>query len=81
VNILLKIIKAIFSIIGIALAGYGLATKNFEFMPFMMFSLGVTMLMEGLMEHKRKPRSFWAYMYIATSLFGFFVSIQGFLLN
>jgi len=54
VNILIKIIRAIFSIITIALAGYGLVTKNFKFMPFMMFSLGVTMLVAGLMELERK---------------------------
>lgn len=78
---LLKIIKAIFSIIGIALAGYSQVTQNFKFVPFMMFSLGVTMLMAGLMELKRKPKSFWGYMNIATSLFVFFVSIQGLFLN
>jgi len=80
-NTLIKTIRAIFSIITLALAGYGLATQNFKFMPFMMFSLGVTMLMAGLMELKRKPKSFWGYMNIAASLFVFFVSIQGFLLN
>jgi len=81
VNMLLKIIRAIFSVIGIILAVYGLATKNFKFMPFMMFSLGVTMLVAGLMELKRRPKSFWGYMNIAASLFVFFVSIQGFFLN
>jgi len=80
-NTLIKTIRVIFSIITLALAGYGLATQNFKFMPFMMFSLGVTMLMAGLMELKRKPKSFWGYMNIAASLFVFFVSIQGFLLN
>jgi len=80
-NTLIKTIRVIFSIITLALAGYGLVTQNFKFMPFMMFSLGVTMLMAGLMGLKRKPKSFWGYMNIAASLFVFFVSIQGFLLN
>ncbi len=78
---MIKIIRVIFSIITIALSGYSLATQNFEFMPFMMFSLGVTMLVTGLTELKRKPKSFWGYMNIAASLFVFFVSIQGFFLN
>jgi len=81
VNILLKIIRAISSVIGIVLAGYGLVTQNFKFMPFMMFSLGITMLVAGLIELKRKPKSFWGYMNIAATLFLFFVSIQGFFLN
>jgi len=68
---LINIIRVIFSIITLALAGYGLATQNFKFMPFMMFSLGVTMLMAGLMELKRKPKSFWGYANIAASLFVF----------
>ena len=78
---MIKIIRAIFSIITILLAGYSLATQNFKFMPFMMFSLGVTMLVAGLIELKRKPKSFWGYMNIAASLFVFFVSIQSFFLN
>lgn len=81
VNVLIKIIRTIFLIITISLAGYGLASQNFEYMPFIMLSLGGTMLVAGLMELKRKPKSFWGYMDIAASLFAFFVSIQGFFLN
>lgn len=75
-NVLLKIIGTFFSIVSIALAGYSLITQNFEFMPYMMFSAGVTMLVAGLNELQRKPKSSWGYMNIAVSLFMFFVSIM-----
>ena len=41
---MLRILRIILSVIVMALAGYSLITKNFQFMSYMMFFLGVLML-------------------------------------
>jgi len=53
----LKILKVILSVIVIALAGYGLITKNFEFMPYMMLFLGVFMFVTGVAELQAKRKT------------------------
>ena len=47
---MLKTLRIILSVIGMALAGYSLITKNFEFMSYMMFFVGVLMLVTGVAE-------------------------------
>ncbi|MFJ7826642.1 DUF3953 domain-containing protein [Psychrobacillus sp. NPDC096623] len=77
----MKIIRILLGIIVIAFASYGLISRKFELMPFMMFFLGAFMLVTGLVELQRDRKRFEGYMFIIVSLFIFFVSIQGFLLN
>ncbi|MBX9953362.1 YczI family protein [Peribacillus simplex] len=50
-------------------------------MPYYMFFLGALILVTGLSELQKDRKGFWGYMNIVISLFIFFVSIQGFLLN
>lgn len=78
---MLKILKVIFSIIVLTLAGYSLITKNFELSSYMIFFLGALMLVTGLAELQKDRKGFWGYMSIIASLFAFFVFIQGFLLK
>lgn len=77
----MKIIRIILGIIVIALSSYSLISRNFELMPFMMLFLGAFMLVSGLSELQKDRKRFEGYMCIIVSLFIFFVSIQGFLLN
>ncbi len=51
---MLKVLGIVLSVIVIALAGYALVTKNFEFMPYMYFFLGVLFLGMGIRELKAK---------------------------
>ncbi|MFY0804774.1 DUF3953 domain-containing protein [Peribacillus frigoritolerans] len=46
-----------------------------------MFSQGELILVTGLSELQKDQKGFWGYMNIVISLFIFFVSIQGFLMN
>lgn len=79
-KILLKILHFVFSVIAISLAAYGLITKNFEFQHYMIFFLGLMMLVMGLQEFK-KERKAYGWLFIIVFLFSLFVSIQGFLLS
>lgn len=74
---ILKILKVILSVIVIALAGYGLITKNFEFMPYMMLFLGVFMLVTGISELQAKKKTS-AIPFILAAAFLFFVAIYTF---
>ncbi|WP_186673914.1 DUF3953 domain-containing protein [Sporosarcina sp. BP05] len=74
---MLKILRVILSVIVIALAGYGLITKNFEFMPYMMFFLGVFILVMGVLELQAK-RTTNAIITILGSAFILFVAIYTF---
>ncbi|WP_042221663.1 DUF3953 domain-containing protein [Oceanobacillus manasiensis] len=75
---MLKILRNILSVITILLAAYGLITGNFEFQPFMILSLGLLMLVIGLIEF-RKGRKNYGWISIFTFFFLLFVSIQTFL--
>ena len=74
-------IRIILAIIVLALSAYQLITENFELMPYSMLFLGAIMLVTGLSEFQKDRKDFWGYMSIGISLFVFFVSIQGFLMN
>ncbi|WP_251037562.1 DUF3953 domain-containing protein [Paenibacillus albidus] len=73
------LLRILFSIISVAVAGYGIISNNFDYQPFMILALGLTMLVMGLQEFKQnKKRQGWLLMIIfALSIF---VSIQGFML-
>ncbi|MDQ7862077.1 DUF3953 domain-containing protein [Peribacillus frigoritolerans] len=77
----MKIVRVILAIIVLALSAYQLITENFELMPYSMLFLGTMMLVTGLAELQKDRKGFWGYMSIVVSLFFFFVSIQGFLIN
>jgi len=60
-----------------ALAGYGLITKDFKFMSFMMFFVGVSMLVTGVAELQAKRKTN-AISSILAAAFLFFVAIYTF---
>ncbi len=76
----MKIVRVILAIFVIVLTGYNRITET-ELMPYYMFFLGALILVTGLSELQKDRKGFWGYMNIVISLFIFFVSIQGFLLN
>ncbi len=78
---MLKVLRIILSIITIGLSGFSLITQDFEYTPYLMLSLGATILVTGLIELQKNRREFWGYMGIVTSLFVFYVAIQGFSLH
>ena len=62
------------------LAGYGSITRSFAVLPYMMFFMGAMLLVIGISEIKRKRKRI-GFISIIVSLFVFYVSMQGFLLN
>ena len=74
---MLKILRIILSVIVMALAGYSLITKNFEFMSYMMFFVGVLMLVTGVAELQAKRKTN-AISSILAAAFLFFVAIYTF---
>ena len=78
---MLKTLRIILSIGVLTLALYGLITKNFEYMPYLMMVLSFSILTTGLIELQKDKKAFWGYMSIGVSGFAFYVSIQGFILR
>jgi len=74
---MLIILRVISSVIVIALAGYGLVTKNFVFLPFMVLFLGVFGLITGVLELKAKRKTSGIISILAAA-FAFFVAIYTF---
>ncbi|WP_461178521.1 YczI family protein [Virgibacillus ainsalahensis] len=72
--------RAISAIITGALAIYGLITGNTDVMPYMMFFMGVMVLVMGISEIKKERRRM-GFISIIVSLFAFYGSMQDFLLN
>ncbi|MBM6384899.1 MULTISPECIES: DUF3953 domain-containing protein [Paenibacillus] len=76
---MLVFLRILFLIVAVAIAGYGLISNNFDFQPFMILALGLSILVMGLQEFKKsKKRQGWLMMIV----FGFalFVSIRGLML-
>lgn len=65
------------AIIVVLISAYGLITGDFTLQPFMMFFLGLLMLILGLKEIQQE-RKITGWFAIVTFLFILFVSIQGF---
>lgn len=77
---MLMFLRILFSIIIVAVAGYGIISNNFDFQPFMILALALNILVMGLQEFQQnKKKQGWLLMII--SAFSLFVSIQGFILN
>ncbi|ULM96409.1 DUF3953 domain-containing protein [Peribacillus frigoritolerans] len=75
----MKIVRIILAIIVLALSAYQLITETFV-MPYLMLIVGAFMLVTGLVE-LQKDRKGGFLGCVVVSLFLFFVSIQGFLMN
>lgn len=78
--LLLKFLQIILSITVISLAGYGLIIKDFQLQAYMMFFLGLTMLVIGLREFQKGQKGN-GRLCIGASIFILFVSISSFLLK
>ena len=74
---MLKILRKVLSIVTLLFIVYGLITQNFEYSPFMMFFLGLTLLVMGL-EEFQKERKMYGWSLVIVFLLLLSVSIQGF---
>ena len=50
-------------------------------MPYLMLIMGILMLLAGFERIRKDKKEFWGYMFVVISLFFFFVSAQGFVVN
>lgn len=74
-------LRIVFAIITLVLAGYGLITGNSGVVStYMMLFMGAMLLVMGISEIKNERKQI-GFISIIVSLFVFYVSIQGFLLN
>ncbi|XXM73119.1 DUF3953 domain-containing protein [Lysinibacillus sphaericus] len=64
----LKIIRIILSVVIITMAGYGLFTDNVWLLPYMLFLMGVMLLVMGL-EEFQKGRKEYGYISVAACIF------------
>ncbi len=78
---LLKISRLILSVLLLSLSAYSLITKDFRFLSLMNLFLGGLMIVMGIDEFQKNRRSFMGFLFIGASMFGFYVALQGFLLN
>lgn len=76
-DLLLGILRILFSVITLALAGYGLITKNFEFGSYMILFLGLSMLVLGIQEIQQNKK-LTGWFSIITFAFSLYVSITSF---
>jgi zinc transporter ZupT len=80
VNILLKVLRIVLAVIAMVLAGYSLKSSNYEVMPYMMFFMGAMILVIGIEEIQEARRAMGIFS-IIVSVFVFYVSLEGLLLN
>ncbi|MGP4063310.1 YczI family protein [Oceanobacillus sp. M65] len=74
---MLKILRFIFVAVAIFFAVYGLTTGDFKFQPYMVFFVGLMMLVMGLEEFK-KERKLYGVLLVIAFLFLLFVSLKGY---
>ncbi|RIU93264.1 DUF3953 domain-containing protein [Oceanobacillus picturae] len=73
---LLKILRFIFAAVAMFFAVYGITTGDFKFQPYMVFFLGLMMLVMGLEEFKNERKSYGVLLVIVFLLL-LFVSVKG----
>ena len=78
---MLLTLRIILAISIVSLSVYSLLTENYDFSSYMTLLLGFLMLVAGLGELQKDKKAFWGYMCIVASMFSFYVSIEGFLMN
>ena len=71
----------ILNVIVVVFAAYVLLNQNFTLLPYVTLTLGIFMLVAGFEKIQKDRKEFWGYMFVLISLFIFFVSAQGFIVN
>ncbi|OCA89911.1 DUF3953 domain-containing protein [Bacillus sp. FJAT-27986] len=77
---MLKILRYVFSTVVLIFVLYGFITRSFAYQPFMIFFLGLMMLIIGLEEYQ-KGRKLFSWVSLGGFLFAMYVAIEGFILN
>ncbi|TWT09270.1 DUF3953 domain-containing protein [Planomicrobium sp. CPCC 101079] len=78
---MVKVIRITLQFVVIIFSLYVLAAQNFTMLPFVMLALGALMLVAGFEKIQKERKEFDGYVFIAVSLFIFFVAVQGYLLK
>ncbi|QUH26511.1 hypothetical protein [Serpentinicella alkaliphila] len=73
---MLKIIGGILSVIVIGLGGYSIFTKDYQFMTYLMFFLGSSLVISALLEFKKNKKSARGYFNIGLSVIVFVLFLQ-----
>ena len=66
------------SVIVLTVAVYGLFSNHNELLPFTMAGLAIMMVIMGLEDLQKEPKSYWSFLYFGVSAFLLFVSIEAF---
>lgn len=73
--------RVLLSIAGVLLTMIILMTQNFKLTPYMLGVLGITLLLNGIIDLQRAKKGVWGYLSIIVALYVFFVMIQGYFLK
>jgi len=79
-DLLLRILRFVFAMLGVTFAAYGLITNDFQFQSYMMLFLGLMFLVMSIEEFSEERKAY-GWLFLATSLFVLFVAGKGFLLS
>lgn len=79
-DLLLKILRYIFSVLTLSLAIYGLISKNFNLSPIMLLFLGLMMLVMSI-EEFQKNQKIYGILFSIVFIFALFVAVQGFIFD
>lgn len=75
-NILLEKLRVILPIVVIGLAGYVFISENDTIMPFVMFFMGIMLLIAGIIEIKQEEQKKMGIFSVIVSMFIFYVFVQ-----
>ncbi|QBP39745.1 DUF3953 domain-containing protein [Paenisporosarcina antarctica] len=73
--------RIIVLILILTLSSYSLITENYVLIPYMILSLGVLVMITGLVELQKNKKSILSYFSIIASFFIFFVFIRGLIVS
>ncbi|MCA1060134.1 hypothetical protein LCL96_14445 [Rossellomorea aquimaris] len=74
---MLKILRQTIASIVLAVSIYGLFSDNNDLLPFTMAGLAIMMVIMGLEDRQKDPKSYRSYLYYGVSAFLLFVSVEG----
>ena len=77
---MLKILRYVFATLVLLFVLYGFIARSFAYQPYMIFFLGLMMLIIGLEEYQ-KGRQLGSWLGIGGFIYAMYVAVEGFILN
>ena len=77
---MLKILRYVFATLVLLFVLYGFITRSFAYQPYMIFFLGLMMLIIGLEEYQ-KGRKLGSWLGLGGFFYAMYVAVEGFILN